>query len=197
MPVVEGILRERPQATVSVDTYRAATARLAIETGAEIVNDVSGLQWDEGMAAVCAETGCGVVLMHTRGLPSAWSAQPRLAPGEVLPLLLSELGARASAARDAGFAPERIVLDPGFGFGKLGGENWTLLAEFVRLHKLGYPLLAGMSRKGFLTAPETPPAGRDTATHAAGVVAVLQGAQILRVHDVHGAREAVRVVDAL
>jgi dihydropteroate synthase len=136
---------------VSIDTYHAETARLAVEAGAEIVNDVSGHLWDSAMAATCAQLGCGAILMHTRGRPWQWRTQPPLAPDEVVPLVLGDLRERAQAAVAAGIARDSIVLDPGFGFGKIGDENYPLLARFDALHALGYALLAGVSRKSFLT----------------------------------------------
>ncbi len=197
LPVLRGILRARPEAILSVDTYRSQTARLAVEAGAEIVNDVSGLLWDRAMAETCATLRCGTVLMHTRGLPSEWAAQPSIPGGEVVQMILPELRMRVEAALFAGMAREHLLLDPGFGFGKRGGENWELLARFAELQELGFPLLAGVSRKGFLTGANIPPHQRDAATHAAGVVAILQGAHVLRVHDVRGAREMAAVADAV
>jgi len=150
LPILRAILAARPEAVVSIDTYHAETARLAIDCGAEIVNDVSGFLWDDAMAAACAELACGSILMHTRGRPHEWRTLPALAPADVVPLVLRELRARADAALAAGIAREAIVLDPGFGFGKILDENYTLLAQFDRLHALGFPLLAGLSRKSFL-----------------------------------------------
>jgi dihydropteroate synthase len=150
LPILRAILAARPKAVVSIDTYHSETARLAIDFGAEIVNDVSGFLWDDAMAATCAELKCGVILMHTRGRPQQWRTLPALAPAEVTPLILRELNDRALAALAAGIARETIVLDPGFGFGKILDENFPLLAHFDRLHALGFPLLAGLSRKGFL-----------------------------------------------
>ena len=130
LPVIEGVLRARPDAVLSVDTYRAATARRAVAAGAEIVNDVSGGLWDEAMPATCAALQCGVIVMHTRGLPSEWASQPRLRDQDVLPCVSEGLRDRLGAAIGAGVARERIVLDPGFGFGKRGAENWALLRGF-------------------------------------------------------------------
>jgi dihydropteroate synthase len=205
LPVLEAVLRERPNAIVSIDTYHAATARAALRAGAEIVNDVSGLLWDQGMAAVVAEAGCGLVLMHTRGRPQEWRTQPRLAAEAVAPLVLEELRERVDAAVAAGIAAESIVLDPGFGFGKRGAENFPLLAGFDRFGELGRPLLAGLSRKGFLREAvdhlqyEGVAAAADllNATTAANVAAILAGAHIVRVHDLQGAREAAAVADAV
>ena len=196
-PVLEAVRRERPEAVISVDTYHAATARQAVRAGAEIVNDVSGLLWDDAMTATVAQSGAGLVLMHTRGRPREWRSQPRLAATEVLPLVLSGLWERLAFAEASGIEGERIVLDPGFGFGKLDAENFALLGGFARLKELGMPLLAGLSRKSFLRSANESVSSRMSATIAANVAAVLAGAHIVRVHDVQQAREAVAVADAL
>jgi dihydropteroate synthase len=209
LAVLTGVLRLRPEALISVDTYHSQTARAAIEAGAEIINDVSGLLWDPAMAATAAELGCGLVLMHTRGRPQQWGGLPPLAAADVMPLVIAELTTRLEAAREAGIAAERIVLDPGFGFGKLGAANLTLLARFAELHGLGRPLLAGVSRKKFLgdvvanIVAAKQPAGlplaqaRLQATTAANVAAALAGAHILRVHDLQAMREAAAIADAV
>jgi dihydropteroate synthase len=205
LPVLEGLLRERSQAIVSVDTYHAATARNAALMGAEIINDVSGLLWDKAMATTVASAHCGLLLMHTRGRPQDWRALPPLTPEEVVPLVQEGLREQLMVAQSAGISREQIVIDPGFGFGKLGRDNFALLAGLHQLSKLGYPLLAGVSRKAFLgeAVRAVQPAGlplaeaRRTATIAANVAAVLNGAHILRVHDVQQAREAAAVADAV
>jgi dihydropteroate synthase len=206
LPVLEALLRARPEAVVSVDTYHAYTARIAAQAGAEIINDVSGLLWDEGMAATVAETGCGLVLMHTRGHSRDWRSLPALADDEVVPLVLEQLRERIAAATSAGIADEKVVIDPGFGFGKIGSENVPLLAGMERLCELGRPILIGLSRKGFLgqlvrgvqhDAAASPAEARRAATLAANVSAILSGAHILRVHDVQLTREAAAVADAL
>ena len=150
LPVIEGVRRAKPDAVISIDTYHALTARSAVEAGAEIVNDVSGLLWDEAMAATCAELECGLVLMHARGRPAEWKSLPRLKPEEVVPLVKRELTERRAAAIEAGIGVERIVLDPGFGFGKMQDANYSLLRGLPELAELGQPLLAGISRKSFL-----------------------------------------------
>ena len=150
LPILRAIIKVRPEATLSIDTYHAETARLAIEAGAEIVNDVSGFLWDDAMAATCASLNCGVVLMHTRGRPQQWRSLPALAPADVAPLVLRELSARIDAALAARIHRNAIVIDPGFGFGKMLDENFPLLSHLDALHTLGFPLLAGLSRKGFL-----------------------------------------------
>ena len=137
LPVLEAILKERPHAVVSVDTYKAATARAALRAGAEIVNDVSGFTWDAEMAAVCAEARCGVVLMHTRGRPEEWGAQPRLEANALLATVRSGLAESLEEAAAAGIAMEAIVLDPGYGFGKRFEENYALLARQAELLDAG------------------------------------------------------------
>lgn len=204
LPVIEEVLRVRPETLVSVDTYKAGTARAAIAAGAEIVNDVSGFLWDNEMAPVCAEMQCGVVLMHTRGHPSEWHAQRRLESHEVLPLVTHELRERSDVALAAGVHRDRIVLDPGFGFGKIGDENYPLLAHFDAIRVIGYPLLAGVSRKSFLGKTLEPlyrelvsSYKRDNATLASVTAAVLAGAHLVRVHDVRGTREVAAIADAI
>jgi dihydropteroate synthase len=202
LPVLEALLHQRPNAVVSVDTYHAATARAAAHLGAEIINDVSGLAWDPELASTVAATGCGLVLMHTRGRPTQWSQQPALPRDEVLSTVFSGLCEGLATAEAAGIATQRIVLDPGFGFGKQGAENMALLAGLGRLRELGRPLLIGLSRKRFLaqtlqSAGLKAGADRRTATVAANTAAILAGAHILRVHDVPAAREAAAIADAL
>lgn len=197
LPALRAILKERPRAIISIDTYHAETARLAVESGAEIINDVSGHLWDPRMSATCAALGCGAILMHTRGRPQEWRTLPPLAHAEVLPLVLRDLETRANAALAAGIAHDSIVLDPGFGFGKAFGENYPLLAQLDLLHCLGFPILAGLSRKSFLT--HAVPAGSEPQlpTTVANTAAILAGAHILRVHDVGPARVAADVADRI
>jgi dihydropteroate synthase len=197
LPVLRAILAARPDAILSIDTYHAETARLAVEAGAEIVNDVSGHLWDPAMSATCAALGCGAILMHTRGRPNQWRTQPALAPGEVMPLVLGDLHARTHAALAAGVARDSIVLDPGFGFGKILDENYPLLAHLDAFHALGFPILAGLSRKSFLTRPLAPASDPELPTTVANTAAILAGAHILRVHDVAPARQAAALADRL
>lgn len=205
LPVIAAILKARPDAVISIDTYKAATARVAVEAGAEIVNDVSGFLWDGKMGATCAALSCGVALMHTRGKPDEWKAQPQLAADAVLPLVKCELSERLHAALAAGVTRERIVLDPGYGFGKRFDENYALLARQAELRELGQPLLAGVSRKSFLARTlRTLYAGSDAPMHdrlystlSATVAAILAGADLVRVHDVRPALEAARIADAV
>jgi dihydropteroate synthase len=211
LPVIESILKQKPNTILSIDTFHAATARRAIEAGAEIINDVSGHLWDPDMSKTCAQSGCGAILMHTRGRPQDWPNLPPLPPEAVLPLVLKELAERLEAAITAGIPRNKIVLDPGFGFGKRLDENYPLLAHFDQLNQFDMPILAGVSRKGFLahTLAQNPslsillegatPSMDDRlhATTAANVAAILAGAHILRTHDVRPAVEAAAIADQI
>jgi dihydropteroate synthase len=210
IPILEGIAKERPDAILSVDTYKAATARAALAAGAEIINDVSGFTWDAEMASVCAQLPCGVVLMHTRGTPDEWRDLPPLGRDAVLPVVRDGLQEGLKIARAAGIPEERIVLDPGYGFGKRFDDNYYLLARQAELLTLGRPLLTGLSRKSFLTRgfsgipkgressdPGVQWEARETASVAALVTAILRGASIMRVHEVRAAVEAAAIADAV
>ena len=200
VPVIRGILQARPDAVVSVDTYKSGVALAAASAGAEIVNDVSAFQWDSKMASTCAELQCGVVLMHTRGQPHQWrdiSSEP-----DIVALLEHELANRVQVAFERGVQRARIVLDPGFGFGKNFEQNYPLLAHFDQLHRMGFPLLAGTSRKSFIgrtvgkrEGEDAPPTDRLYGSLAAMVASILRGAHIVRVHDVKPAVEAAAVAD--
>jgi dihydropteroate synthase len=201
MPVIEGVLKTRADAILSVDTYKSGVARRAVEAGTEIVNDVSGFQWDSAMAQTCAELRCGVVLMHTRGEPREWHHLSRVT--NITSLVVHDLGNSLQVALGSGVARERIVLDPGFGFGKSFEQNYPLLAQLHGLQSLGFPLLAGTSRKSFIGrtlgtrrgSEDVPPADRLYGSVAAMVASILHGAHIVRVHDVRPAVEAAAVAD--
>jgi dihydropteroate synthase len=200
MPVLQGILRARPETVISVDTYKSGVARAAVGAGAEIVNDVSAFQWDPEMGRTCAELQCGVVLMHTRGQPEEWRNLPR--DPKIAELVEHDLANRLLVALQGGVQRPRIMLDPGFGFGKNFEENYPLLAHFDRLHRFGFPLLAGTSRKSFVgrtvgqrVGRHAPPSERLYGSLAAMVASILRGAHIVRVHDVKPAVEAAAVAD--
>ena len=205
LPVIAAVLKDRPGAVLSVDTYKASTAHAAVDAGAEIVNDISALSWDEAMAQTCAQLSCGVVLMHTRGKSAEWRSLPQLAPEAVLPLVKVDLARSLEKAVEAGIDRSRIVLDPGYGFGKSFDENYPLLAHQDELQELGQPILAGASRKSFLGrklaelygGSDAPVGERGNATIAATVASILAGAHIVRVHDVRPAVEAARIADAI
>ncbi|MCU1284225.1 MAG: Dihydropteroate synthase [Acidobacteriales bacterium] len=201
LPVIEAVLKASPTALISIDTYKAGVARKAVAAGAEIVNDVSGLHWDVAMAHTIAELKCGAVLMQMRGRPEGWRNLPALP--DPVPLVKKELGEIADTALTAGIARERIVLDPGFGFGKNYDENYPLLAHFDELHELGFPLLSGTSRKSFIgktvsaDGKNVPADERLNGTIATITASILKGAHIIRAHDVKPAVEAARVADAI
>ncbi|HWR15087.1 MAG TPA: dihydropteroate synthase [Terriglobales bacterium] len=198
VPVIEELKRRRPESVISVDTYKAAVATKAVQGGAEIVNDVSGFLWDQEMAATCAGLSCGVVLMHMRGLPETWRSLPRL--DDPIGLVQRELKERADAAVAAGVVRERIVIDPGFGFGKNYEENYPLLSGMDELAGLGLPIMAGTSRKSFVgraMGSDAPPSERLHGSLAAMALSIVKGAHIVRVHDVKQSVEAARVVDAI
>lgn len=205
LPVIEAILFQRPDTILSIDTHHASTAVCAVEAGVEIVNDVSGHLWDAAMTENCVQLGCGTVLMHTRGRPQQWRDQKPIADEQVIPLVLRGLKERVESATRAGIALNRIVLDPGFGFGKRNDENYPLIAHLDELQQLNLPVLAGVSRKSFLAqvlAPFyeenlPPPQARLHATTAANVTAILNGAHIIRTHDVRPAVEAAAVADRI
>ncbi len=201
LPVIAELKKKHPAAVLSVDTYKADVARAAVGAGAEIVNDVSGFRWDARMAKTVAELKCGAVLMHMRGRPEEWSTLPP--PGDIVLLVKRELKEWAEKAVLAGVRRERIVLDPGFGFGKSFDENYPLLGRFGELQAAGFPLLAGTSRKSFIgrtlgrDGKDVPPEARLYGTLATQTALILKGAHILRTHDVKAAVEAARVADAI
>ena len=201
LPVIRDVKRRRPDAVLSVDTYKASIARAAVDVGAEVVNDVSGFRWDSKMAKTLAELKVGAVLMHTRGRPEEWQSLPPI--GDPVLLVKRDLRQWAEAATLAGIKRDRLVLDPGFGFGKRFEENYPLLAHFAELQQMGFPLLAGVSRKSFIgrtLARDGKDAGvaeRLYGTLAAETCLILKGAHIVRTHDVRFAVEAARVADAI
>lgn len=205
LPVIEGVRRDRANAILSIDTYKAETAEAALRAGVEIVNDVSGLLWDLEMARICAASGCGLVMTHTRGRPQEWRTLPKLAAQQVMPLIKRELAGQLQAAINAGILRDRIVLDPGLGFGKTFDNNYSVLAELGSLRDLGQPLLVGPSRKSFLArtlAPlfegtDAPMESRTNASLAAATAAILAGADIIRAHDVRPALEVAAIADAV
>jgi dihydropteroate synthase len=181
---------------VSVDTRKAAVARAALDEGASVVNDVSGLSFDPGLADVVAAAGAGAVLMHMRGVPATMAGLATY--GSVSSEVAAELGSAVARARRAGISDEAVVLDPGLGFAKTPAQSLALLADLAPIHALGFPVLVGPSRKSFLGAVlGVPPERRATGTAAACVVAYLGGARIFRVHDVEPVAQALAVARAI
>jgi dihydropteroate synthase len=201
LPVIRDLKRRRPDAIISVDTYKASVARAAVEAGAEVVNDISGFQWDPKMAKTLAELKVGAVLMHTRGRPEEWRSLPPI--GDPVLVVKRDLRQRAEAAILAGIKRDHLALDPGFGFGKSFEENYPLLARFAELQQVGYPLVAGTSRKSFIgrtlarDGHDAPVTERLYGTLATETTLILKGAHVIRTHDVKCAVEAARVADAI
>ena len=193
LPVLRGALSLG--VPVSVDTYKPETMRAALDLGADIVNDIYALRWPGALEAVAAHPSCGVCLMHMQGEPESMQTLPIY--GDVLAEVSAFLAARAAAVRAAGLQPERVVLDPGIGFGKTVEHNLALLVRQEELLALGYPLLAGWSRKSTLGVLTGRPVGdRLAASVAAALAAAQRGASVLRVHDVAATVDALKVTGA-
>ena len=199
LPVVRALAAEG--VVVSIDTMRASVAAETLEAGAALVNDVSGGQADEAMARVVADAGTPYVVMHWRGHSADMAS--RAVYADVVTEVVDELRGRLDALSAAGVDLDRVVVDPGLGFAKDAGHNWSLLAHLDRLHVLGRPLLVGASRKGFLgqlladgDGVPRPAAAREDATTAVSVLAATAGVWAVRVHEARATRDAVAVVAA-
>jgi dihydropteroate synthase len=201
LPVIIAVKQARPGALVSVDTYKAAVAGAAVQAGAEIVNDVSGFRWDPQMVKTLAGLKCGAVMMHMRGRPEEWRNLPPVA--DMVLLIKRELTDWTQAAVRHGMKRDRIVLDPGLGFGKNFEQNYPLLKRLDELHGLRFPLLIGASRKSFVgravakNGHDAPVGERLYATLAAETAAILNGVHIIRTHDVKASVDAARMADVL
>lgn len=196
VPVIREILSERPDTTISIDTYRAATAEAALDAGAKIINDVSAIQSDERMASLAAEAGCPVVLMHMKGEPKTMQKDPRYK--DVVREVREFLSGRAEFAISSGVSFSNIILDPGIGFGKTLEHNLLLLKNLGDISALGFPVLVGASRKSFIgkLTGEEEAGSRVFGTVATSVLAYERGATLFRVHDVRANKEALEVVAA-
>ncbi|WP_134724522.1 dihydropteroate synthase [Paracoccus luteus] len=203
VPVADEIVRVAPViaalagAALSVDTRKAAVARAAVAAGAGLVNDVSGLDFDTGMAAAVAERGAAICLMHAQGVPQTMQDDPRY--DDVLLDVHDALADRIARAVAAGIPRDRIVVDPGIGFGKTQAHNLAILRRIGLFHGLGAPVLLGVSRKRFVgtIGGADTPADRDPGTLALTLAAVAQGIQIHRVHDVAGIRQGLSLWQAV
>lgn len=194
VPVVKALAEVG--ARTSVDTSKAAVAGAALDAGATIVNDVTALRGDAEMAALCAERGATVVLMHMRGTPRTMQADPTYA--DVVAEVGEFLAQRVEAAQAAGIDAERIWLDPGIGFGKTAEHNLELLCRLGELRELGRPLVVGTSRKSFIGRLDGSAADqRLGGTIASSVLAAFAGADVLRVHDVAELAEAMKLAAAV
>jgi dihydropteroate synthase len=195
LPVVE-TLAEKAGVPVSVDTMKASVARAALDAGALIINDVSAGTHDPEMLPVAASSGAPIVLMHMLGDPRTMQAEVHYT--DVVGEILSYLHSRAGAALDAGVQADRILVDPGFGFGKLVEHNLVLLGRLGDFRRLGYPVVAGTSRKSFIgrVLGDLPVEERLDGTAATVALAVWNGAAVVRVHDVRAMRRVVSMVEA-
>lgn len=195
IPVVREVAR-RVSVPISVDTTKAAVARLALDAGAAIINDVSALRFDPLMADVVAASGAAVVLMHMQGTPETMQRAPEY--GDVVADISSFFAERIRVATKAGISESAIILDPGIGFGKLQAHNLEILAQLPAFAMLNRPLLVGLSRKGFIgQIVHRPVEERAWGTAAAVALAVDRGAHILRVHDVAMMADVVKVASAM
>lgn len=197
LPVLK-LLRDKLTVPLSLDTYKSEIAERAVQYGVSIFNDPSGLTFDANLAKVAAEHNAGLILNHMRGTPETWGKQPAMS--DVMAAVSRDLEATASRARRAGVEKNRIMVDPGLGFGKRKEQNSELIAHLGRLAELGYPILAGPSRKSFLNAAAAGNLGETEtafATAAAVTAAILYGAHMVRVHDVKDMRSAAQVADEI
>ena len=199
VPVIAELRRGDPDVVISVDTVKGETARAALDAGADIINDVSGLRLDPAMGRVIADAGAGVVLMHSRGDVGDMARYDRATYGDVVADVRAELTRCLDAARAAGVPDECIALDPGIGFAKRAGDSLAILDGLPALHALGRPLVVGVSRKRFIgdLTGVAEPAQRVHGTTGANVAALARGARVFRVHDVRAAREALDVAWAV
>jgi dihydropteroate synthase len=211
VPVISAIRKRHSSVFVSIDTTKASVARAAIKAGADIVNDVSAMRIDPDMPNVIRESGCGVVLMHSRGgVEDMASYEHAVYEGDATDAIIAELADRTDAAVERGIDRDKIVLDPGFGFSKLSSQSMALLTRLEELVQLGFPVMVGISRKRFVTealmgadhpappaASALPIAARDGGTVALNVQALMNGASLFRVHNVGMNRRALDTAWAL
>ncbi len=217
LPVIRGIRSRWSDIPISIDTVKAEVARAALDAGASIVNDVSGMSLDPEMPRVCADAGCNVVLMHSRGSVADMASYDKAVYGpDPVGEVLSELEESIGVAQRAGIHPGRIAIDPGIGFSKRTAHSLAMLVELHRIVALGYPVFVGASRKRViaelirytasasgsargttLAAPAVPNDDRDMATVGVNVVALFAGARIFRVHRVRANRLALDTAWAL
>jgi dihydropteroate synthase len=205
IPAIRAIIAEFPQAIISIDTYKAAVAEAAFESGASILNDVWGLRADPALARLAAQAGAPVVLMHNRSKPTNVEVRERLGNAylgadyaDLIEDVKRELMESVQVARSAGIPDNRIILDPGIGFGKTVSQNLELIDRLPEIRALGFPVLLGPSRKSFIGYTlELPPDQRLEGTAAAVAVGIARGADIVRVHDVEFMVRLARMTDAI
>jgi dihydropteroate synthase len=195
IPVIRA-LRKALSTVISIDTYKAPVARAALEAGADMINDISALRFDPEMAGLIGSENVPVVLMHMQGIPRTMQVEPRYE--DVVTEVRDFLAAQIRHAIDAGIGAEKIIVDPGIGFGKTLDHNLTLIRHLSSFASLGQPLLVGASRKAFIgKVLNLDPDDRLEGSIAAAVAAVFAGANIVRVHDVKETERAIRIADAI
>jgi dihydropteroate synthase len=197
VPVIEALASQTP-VPISVDTYKATVADAALDAGAVMVNDVSGLRYEPPLGEVVARRQAAIVLMHTRGRSRDMYQQATY--HDVVDEVLDELRESVAFATTHGIRRDRIIVDPGLGFAKHPAHSFEVLARIDQVVALGYPVLVGASRKGFLTRPlgrDVPPAARDWPTAAAVTASVLSGAHMIRVHAVREMAQVARIANEI
>jgi dihydropteroate synthase len=204
LPVVKSLREEMPNVILSIDTYKAETAQACLAEGAHIINDIWGFRYDPAMASTVAEAGATAILMHnrTQGAQAVTSELGGRYEGveyeDVVTEVRDWLAEAAASAIEAGVRPDRIIIDPGIGFGKTIEQSLFLLKHIDELRDLGFPILLGISRKGFIGHTLNLPQGeRLEGSLAANAWGVLHGADILRVHDVRETVRLARMLDAI
>lgn len=195
LPVIRNLVRE-VEVPISVDTYKAKVAQVALEEGAEIVNDISGLRFDPSLAKIAAEFRAPVVLMHTAGRPKKMQEMAQYQ--DLIPDIVDALRDSIRRGLDAGIAQEKFVIDPGIGFGKTTLDNLRILKRLEAFHCLGSPILVGISRKSFIgNVLNLPSEKRLEGSLAATVWAVVKGVKMIRTHDVCATRRAIKMAEAI
>ncbi len=195
LPVIQQLVQEA-DVLVSIDTYKAEVAKRALEAGAHIVNDISGLNFDSQMARVVADSGAAVVLMHIQGTPQNMQLSPRY--HALIPEIMSYLRNCIEHAEASGISPDKIIIDPGIGFGKTVEHNLEVIRRLKEFHSLGKPILIGTSRKSFIgKILDLPVEERIEGTAATVACSIINGADIIRVHDVKPMYRVVKMIDAI
>ncbi len=195
IPVI-GAIRNQSDCLISIDTYKSAVAKAALDAGADVVNDISGLTFDEDMATLVAERNVPVILMHIKGTPRDMQKDPHY--HNLIDEIKSFFQEQVSVAKAAGVSPENIIVDPGIGFGKGLEDNFEIIRELGQIRAMGYPVLLGPSRKSFIGMTlDLPVEERLEGTLASITAGMMNGARIVRVHDVKATRRAVTITEKI
>ncbi len=196
IPVITEIAK-RINTPISIDTYKSEVARRALDAGASIINDISGLRFDPEMAAVIAQNNVHVILMHIKGTPNNMQLNPSYEA--LIPEILDYIRGSIQICRQFGIPMQNIIIDPGIGFGKTLEHNLEIIANLREFSKLGFPIAIGVSRKAFIgkILDDAPPAMRFEGTASAVAISVFNGANIVRVHDVAEMSKVVKIADAI